>query len=561
VTPRGLLLLGAGYALALALGCVVVRAVFRLDPTRAPSATRVVSQWRGGKRVAQRVVEGDPRGVLEAGCAPPCTRIVERIVDEGPLLSFHPFLIGVSVAAGRDGIEAEYGGRRAYFTASDLLRRQLSLEGAKIGRQKTRIGIDKSGEVLAELAHELGTDARTLRKEGRLRRFITVREDARAGEWPRANMTADRVRKADLRRAIYSAAYYLTRAQNGAGAFVYEVDATTGHLSGGYSWPRHGGATLFLAEAAAYTRDPSIRSAALLGARYLQRSATLDCGEHRCIGDGERVDAGSAALALLSYQALLAQGIGADLRPDFDALRAFLRSLQRPDGELMHVFDRKAGKPLDVQYDYYTGEAAFALARAEHITRSPADLRAASAALAHLVARRWSATENRYAFDSHHWTCQALAELWPRAPDREALGFCLDYQATNRAIQAGPSRLGDYAGGFARDPYFPPRITPTASRVEGAVATLEAATAAGVSQDVLDALEREVRGAVAFMLRFQFLPGPVHVLADPYRFFGAVPAGPTDLSVRIDYPQHAAGAMLRYLRLLEAREAGEKKKR
>jgi hypothetical protein len=291
----------------------------------------------------------------------------------------------------------------------------------------------------------------------------------------------------------------------------------------------------------------------LLGARHLQHSATLSCGEHRCIGEGNRVDAGSAALALLSYQALLAQGLGADLRRDFDSLAAFLRSLQRPDGELMHVFDRDAGHPVDIQFDYYTGEASFALARAARVTHSPADLHAASAALAHLVARKWSAVENRYSFESHHWTCQALAELWDRAPDREALAFCLDYQAVNRGIQAGPTRLGDYEGGFARDPYFPPRITPAASRAEGAAATLETAIAAGAGQDVIDALDREVRDALAFMLRFQFLPGPTYLMAEPFRIYGAVPAGPSDLNVRIDFPQHAAGAMLRYARLLEAR--------
>jgi hypothetical protein len=36
---------------------------------------------------------------------------------------------------------------------------------------------------------------------------------------------------------------------------------------------------------------------------------------------------------------------------------------------------------------------------------------------------------------------------------------------------------------------------------------------------------------------------------DPARMLGAMPGSPTDLSIRIDYQQHVAGSMLRYLQL------------
>ena len=554
MTARALFRLGAGYACALAIACLAVRAVFHLDPRRAPSSTRVVSLWRGGARFAQRIVDGEAGDTLRSECSGDCTRIVERIVDEGPLLRLPLLSIGVSIAAGREGIKAEYGERTSYLTPADLLRAQRSREGASWGKYKLRIGVDDADALLAELARGLGTDANGLRTRGRLRRFITRREDDFKGRWPRADVDQAHVSASELRRAVLAAAQYLVRNQNAEGRFVYELEATSGRELPGYSWPRHGGATLFLAEVAAYSRSPAIRRAALRGARYLQRSATVACGAQRCIGDETRVNAGSASLALLSYQALVAQGAGADLRSDLESLAAFLRSLQRPDGELMHVFDRGQGRALDVQYNYYTGEAAFALARAARITHSAADLHAASAALAHLVARPFNLVEDRYDFISHHWTCQALFELWDRAPDREALAFCLDYQQANQALQIAPGSDSDYDGGFARDPYFPPRLTPAASRAEGAAATLATAIAAGAPEHVVAAIERELRGAIAFMLRFQFLPGPTHLLADAPRMLGALPASPTDLSVRIDYPQHAAGAMLRYLQLLEARE-------
>jgi hypothetical protein len=43
----------------------------------------------------------------------------------------------------------------------------------------------------------------------------------------------------------------------------------------------------------------------------------------------------------------------------------------------------------------------------------------------------------------------------------------------------------------------------------------------------------------------------------PVRVFGALPGAPTELKVRIDYPQHAGGAMLRYARLLQSRATAQ----
>jgi len=71
-----------------------------------------------------------------------------------------------------------------------------------------------------------------------------------------------------------------------------------------------------------------------------------------------------------------------------------------------------------------------------------------------------------------------------------------------------------------------------------------------VSRARLAPLEEQVRGSLAYMLRYQLQPGPAHLMRDPERVRGAWPGSPIDLSVRIDYPQHVAGAMLRYLRLL-----------
>jgi hypothetical protein len=471
------------------------------------------------------------------------------VIDDGPLLSVSPLALALSIVAGRDGIAASYAGRAFYLTPDDLLMRQASRDGAHVGRLGLRIGLDDPDALLHEIARALHTDRRGLRARGRLRRILVRREHAPADAWPQS--TAEPVGPAALRGALKDAADYLVRNQKADGSFYYELDALSASELPGYGWPRHGGAALTLAQVAARTGDPAIRDAALRAARLLQRSATLACGAWRCIGDSERVDAGSSALALLTYCELARSQITREFAPDIQQLSGFLRSLQRQDGEFMHVYDRTLQRPVDVQLPYYTGEIALALARAERLTGNPADLRAASAGLARLVRR--SLFQNRYYFSTEHWTCQALQELWDRAPNRAALDFCLDDQLFNQQAESRGADLRDFAGGIAPNPFAAPRMAATGARTEGAVATLVTAISAGRSADTIAALDAQIRRALSFMLRFQLRPGPRHLMRDPARMLGAMPGSPTDLTIRIDYQQHVAGSMLRYLQLLETR--------
>ncbi|HEY3593351.1 MAG TPA: hypothetical protein VGL13_05740, partial [Polyangiaceae bacterium] len=86
-------------------------------------------------------------------------------------------------------------------------------------------------------------------------------------------------------------------------------------------------------------------------------------------------------------------------------------------------------------------------------------------------------------------------------------------------------------------------------RCEAAVATLDVARQAGVSADELGVLERQLRRALALLLRQQFLPGPKHLFKNPEAVFGAMPGSEVDWQLRIDYAQHAGSAMVRWLEL------------
>jgi len=42
-------------------------------------------------------------------------------------------------------------------------------------------------------------------------------------------------------------------------------------------------------------------------------------------------------------------------------------------------------------------------------------------------------------------------------------------------------------------------------------------------------------------------PGPDYLFANPSAAYGAISASPVDLTLRIDYAQHAGGVMLQWL--------------
>jgi hypothetical protein len=324
------------------------------------------------------------------------------------------------------------------------------------------------------------------------------------------------------------------------------VDAATNRTLGGYDWPRHAGAAYFLAQASEVSSDPSIRGAALRSSRYLRDHATVACGANRCVGTDNVVDIGSAALTLIALDEIARTNLDPSYRKAVEDLATFLRSQQRPDGEFMHLYDRRSNQPIDKQFVYYSGEATLALVRAYGLTHDAADLDAAKRGLAHLVGPAWSFFGNRYYFGEEHWTCQVVGELWAIAPNPDALSFCERWQAYDRGMMYGPGDTPfDADGAYGVGPVITPRYTPVASRTEAGVATLDAMVRAHVDPKEQAALESQLRRSYALLLRQQFRPGPTHLFADPAAVYGALPGSVVDWQLRIDYAQHAGSAMLR----------------
>ena len=547
------------YLVVLVLACAAVHAHASLHEVPASEQRVVVSRWSQGQ-LLDRTVTSPGEKPASVPAAEGVTVVHEVAVGEGPL-SLDPRTFSYMLVAGRDGLVAEMRGKTAWVTVDDLLAAQAYDHAVSFLDPSLGFGTHRA-TVISALAAKLGVTVHEVENEAQVRRVRFERHVENDVPAPRITADSlDRDREAVM-TAVHDAAAYLARGVDADGRFRYLVDAVHDRAvgQGGYSWPRHGGATYFLAQAAALFDDAEIRHACLRSAAKLRDDMMRSCGTNRCISDGGDANVGSAALALIAFSEIVRTGADGSYRRPAVELARFLRSQQRPDGELMHDFDLATGKPVDVQYMYFTGEASLALARAHRITGDPEDLRAASRALARLSGRGWSFFGSRYYFNEEHWTCQAMADLWERAPDPEALAFCLRWHEYQQRLQHedGDSPF-DAAGSFGFGPFVTPRVTPASSRGEAAAAALEVLTkdpSAGADSAEEHArkaalLDRELRGALAFVARSQLRPGPRHLFADPEAVRGAFPGSAIDLQLRIDYVQHAGSMMIRWLALTD----------
>ncbi|HEY2510787.1 MAG TPA: hypothetical protein VGI39_08025 [Polyangiaceae bacterium] len=539
MSPRSLARILIGYVLGLALVCALVRHAFAL---REVDGAAIWSGWRGGELVG-RVAEG---GALPR--APGMTLTQEQVVAEGALWTVFEPVFAVSVVAGRDGVKATLGDRTAYVTPDDLLARQAYDHGLTLSSLSLSLGVDVP-LVEALLAERLGTTVPELRAKATFRRFRTNRVVGYPPQ-PYGDTKPEQVTPELLRGAAIDLAKFLARGVGADGRFRYMIDAPTNRTIPGYDWPRHAGATYFLAQAAGITADPRIRDAALLTGAYLRDHATLDCGAFRCVGAGDMVDLGSSSLAVIAMSEI-AMHLDPSFRAPVEELTRFIRAQERPDGEFMHQYDRRAKRPIDTQGLYYSGEATLALTRAFTLTGDPADLDGAKRGLAHLVGPAWSFFGDRYYFGEEHWTCQAMGDLWDsagkaRSANPDALDFCRRWRAYDAKMMYGPGESPfDADGAFGVGPVVTPRLTPVASRTEASVATLRAMIDANLDPAAREALTAQTRRSFALLIRQQLRPGESHLFADPGAVYGGMPGSPVDWQLRIDFAQHAGSAMIR----------------
>ncbi len=533
----------------------------------------IVLGWRNG-RVAYRFV-GSPslvRTVRRAAreLATQTSAAIDALTitvnrGAGPTVHIHPYLAALNLVPLSEGLIATLGDKQTFLTPDELQAEGVYDAGVQTPIPDLRFGVPME-QLVDRMARDLGVTAEELHRDGSIRRFrattmgpahVDARESWAAREAKEAGAAREaqypkehRVIEGQLRAAAKEGAGFLLRHQHRDGRFTYIYDARTGRERvGDYNIPRHAGSTYFLAQVDHLADMPSARTGALRALKWLAR-ITKTCGapENLCIEWFGRVDVGSAALAVVAAAELLAAGDDPTARRLVEGLTAFLRAQQRPDGELMHEYDRAKNAPIDVQLLYYSGEAAFALLRAYRVMGDERNLRAAKRLMKHLTGAGWNFFGSRYYYGEEHWTCIAAGEARGLMNLDQAVDFCGRWFGFNERIQF---RRGEtpwnVAGAYGAGPLIVPRITPVGSRSEAFVSTYELFKHYRRDTTELRAL---IERGLGQLLRWRFAPGPTHLLADPARAHGGVPGSPVDLTVRNDYVQHAGSAWIRWADVL-----------
>jgi len=468
----------------------------------------------------------------------------------GPVILGVPLLENLALVPLYDGLAATLDGEHAYITPDEL-----RAEGAYDGGVPTpipdlSIGVAVDG-LVSRLARSLGHDVEALESRGEVERLrvTTLVRDA----YPRETAPTER----ELRLAAREGAQFILRHMKADGRYTYIYDGRTGRDRGGpYNVPRHAGTSYFLSLVGRLDDMPEARAGARRALMWLRARVQRCGGDDRwcVVGEDGRVELGSSALATIATADYLAGGDDPELRPMLDGLTAFLRAQQRPDGEFMHEFDFARQRPVDVQFLYYSGEAAFALVLAHQAGGDARNLDAARRVMKHLTGEGWSFFGSRYYYGEEHWTCIAAGAAREATNTDAALDFCSRWAGYNRALQYQRGETPwPSAGAYGVGPVILPRLTPIASRTEAFVSTYELARHHGASDR---ALRRQIELGLGALLRYRWAPGPTYLLADPLGARGGIPGSPADLTIRNDFVQHAGCAMIRWADLLRAERSG-----
>jgi len=464
-------------------------------------------------------------------------------LGSGPMTLGVPWLSELGLVPRRDGLELRFGDDVAFLTPDELMADGDFDPGAIEPMPELSFGV-RVGALSRRLAGDLGRDPADAPR-GDLRRFVAVTYSDDV--YPRDRPATE----ANLLEAAHAGAAFLLRHQGSDGRYVYEYDGATGlPRNSGYNLPRHAGTTYFLAQEARVAGDEAARLGARRALGYIEQHLIRHCGapERLCVADSPRADVGASALTAVAAAEYLRGRNDVGVRRLLEGLMTFLRAQQRPDGEMMHEFDLAAGQPIDVQYLYYSGEAAYALLLAYDALHDARDLEAAKRVMAHLTGSGWDFLGSRYYYGAEHWTCIAAGVGRDEVDSPEALDFCGRWADWNANLQYRDGETAWHVtGSFGVSPFIAPRFTPVGSRSEAFIATYRLFKARGQSTEQLRPM---IERGMESLMRWQWRPGPTHLLADPAGAEGGFPGSPLELLVRNDYVQHSGSALLAWVEVL-----------
>jgi hypothetical protein len=248
-------------------------------PSGTGAAVVLLTVWSDGKpRATERGEGNDLAGAIEAGLAKlaPPDGSEQALVLDVALLSRRPGTVARAGASGR-------------FTKAGGISPSVAWRPSGIRQLETlpswRVPVLKAEGAPVEFRSAIAA-----------RGAVTLLEDG----WAAApELTPENVRDATL-----AAGRMIVHNQEEDGRYAYRVDGPSGEVEKGYNYPRHAGATWFLARLAQRTGDPEITAAAHKGLQYMaERSETLADGR-MAVKDPARNDGkiwvGTTALATMA---------------------------------------------------------------------------------------------------------------------------------------------------------------------------------------------------------------------------------------------------------------------
>jgi hypothetical protein len=436
--------------------------------------------------------------------------------------------------------------------SDDLLREDLAAAHAPLRGMDFTLGLDVRG-VQAHLAAQSGKGVRGARWF-RFRADQFVEPAAGGAPLPvtRGNTPGPALTKDALLRAATAGGEYLMRHLRSDGQFDYEYwTARDQSNTGSYSIPRHAGSTWYLAQLYNATGRRDFLDAALRGERWLASAHPPGCD---CIGDpgADTVDLGSTALALVALGELQRAQPDPQRAAWMERLAAFVRGMQKPDGDFAHLYHVGTHTRDDrTKMLYYSGEAAFALARL-------GDTATLDRALDYLTDRQYRSFALRFYFMEDHWTCMAVDAGWDHLPaaHRERYArFCdqfaaflgrTQFHAGDAVVTAQP----DFAGAYGFSPLLPPHATPVGSRSETTLSTYALQKRRGLPPDQIDQTRRQIEDGLQFLLAHQITDDNAYLMADPVAARGGFLMSDVARYIRVDFVQHACSALLRAASML-----------
>jgi hypothetical protein len=360
-----------------------------------------------------------------------------------------------------------------------------------------------------------------------------------------------------LKLSAHAGADWLCRANRPDGRFNYGVlPALNSRLEGDH-YLRQAGAAYALAHAARYFNDERMTAVARQAVLTLLADTEQEKALRHTTWPSIVVNRlGAAGLLVLAINELPAPAD--ELLQQSEELCNFIRLQQQADGSLAFMDARSDGQGELHDPDginYYPGEALYALMRSQQHRPQPWKAEVLRKALAYY--RPWWGKHRGMAFVP--WQTAAYAEAYLQTGEKPFAEFVFemnDWITSLQYTQLDP-RHPLWVGGFmgyadGKSTEETPQIGSTAY-AEGLAEACRVARKAGDVgryQRYSAALER----CLQFALTLQYNEGNTQHFAEWYRprLLGGFHTSDQDGNLRIDFTQHAIGALLKYLQFVAA---------